>query len=131
MRGPLELRLLLLFSGLLLGLALLKPNVALTEAQWPHIAFGPSGARYFLIPVLALTVTVVWLCSRILRVPAMVVAGALLLLFGTGDLRHWQYRAFADLHPSAEAEQLSRARPGTVVTLPINPPRWVMVLRRR
>jgi hypothetical protein len=127
-RGPLELRLLLAFGGMVLVLSLLKPEVDLIEPQWPHIAFGTSGARYVLIPVLAWLVTLAWLCSRAPRRVAAVLGGTLLLVSGIGDAGHWQYPPFVDLHPSAEAAQLSRARPGTVVRLPINPPGWVMVL---
>ncbi len=130
-RGPLALRLLLLLAGLQLSLSLLKPMISLTEPQWPILAFTPGGPRYFLFGMLAWLVALVWLCTRAPRLPAALLTGTLLLVFCAGDLRHWQYPGFVDLHPSTEASQLTRARPGTVITLPINPAGWTMVLVRR
>lgn len=128
-RGPLELRLLLAFGGMVLLISLARPEQSFTEPQWPQLAAG-SGTRYFIIPMVVWVVTLVWLCTRAPRGGAMVLTAALVLLFAAGDVRHWSYPAYMDLHPSAEAAQLSRARPGTVVNLPINPPGWVMVLQK-
>jgi hypothetical protein len=129
-RGPLELRLLLLFSGLLLGLALVKPMVSFDVPQWPLVAFTSSGARYFLIPVIAWTATLLWLCSRAPRLPAALLVAALTVAVVQGDVRSWRYPAYADLRPADQAAVLEAAAPGTLVTIPINPPGWVMQLRR-
>lgn len=129
-RGPLELRLLLAYGALLLGLTLQRPLVDPVRPQWEQIALG-NGTRYFLIPVLAWVVTLAWLCSRAPRRLAPALAGTLLLVFAAGDATHWQYPPFTDLHPAAEAARLSRAPAGTTLRIPINPPGWFMVLTRR
>jgi hypothetical protein len=130
-KGQLELRLLVAFAALALCMALARPQVNATAPQWPMMVHGPgAGARYFLIPVVALVVSLVWLMSRLSGVARGALAGAWCTLFLMGAIGHWTYAPYSDFHPAAEAAQLARATPGTEVTLPINPPGWVMVLRR-
>jgi len=129
-RGDLRLRLVIAFGALATGLALVRPLVDPARPQWPLLVDGPNGGRYFYIPIVCAVVTGVWLLAR-LPVAVRAVAGTILgAVYVAGLAGHWQYPAYTDLHPSAEAARLEHAAVGTQVTLPINPPGWMMVLTR-
>ena len=129
-RGPLELRLLIGYAGLCLGLALARPQVNLTLPQWPILLHGPLGGRYFMLPVVALVMSMLWVTSRCSGIGRVALGGAWCAVFLAGAVTHWTYPPYTDLHPSAQADRLAHAAPGTDVALPINPPGWAMVLHR-
>lgn len=131
LRGPGELRLLVVFGGLVLGVSLLSPLVVATGEQWPTLDAGDYGTRYFLIPVTTVAVLLVWAVSRLPRTPRAAVAAALATTFLVGVAFQPRYPAFIDLHPAAEAAALESAPRGAAVDLPVNPAGWHVVLQRR
>ena len=58
------------------------------------------------------------------------VAAIVLCLMPFGIVREWRDRAFADLHFQEYAKRFEASPPGTVFTIPYNPPdgRWSMRL---
>ncbi|HEX3605761.1 MAG TPA: hypothetical protein VH134_07540 [Candidatus Dormibacteraeota bacterium] len=130
-RGPWELRLLLGFGGLALGLALLSPLVAPTGDQWAALLAGDTATRYFLLPTVALWGALVWAVSRLPRRARPVVGGTLAVVLVTGVALQLPYPPLVDRHPAQQAATLRSAAPGTPVDLLINPAGWHMVLVRR
>ncbi len=60
-RGPVELRLLNAFAGLILLSALASPVVSASGFQWQGLAVD-AGARYWFLPTCALVADVIWTC---------------------------------------------------------------------
>ena len=130
LRGPLELKLLLVFGGLSLTLALLHPLIVPVGPQWPPIVVSGGAERYFLVPMLAVLMLLIWGIGRLPRRVAPVVGGVLAVTFLAGVAAHPQYPPLLDDHPAASAAALDAAPRGTVVDVPINPAGWSMSLRK-
>ena len=131
-RGPSPLRLLLALGAGILALALVSPGSPGSRNQlWADFATG-GGPRYFYIPMLAWITTLVWLAFR--GEPVVLRAGAIALLFCSlvvGVPVDWRYSAPPETAFRAAAERFDRARPGTTVTIPIEPaPGWTMTLTK-
>jgi hypothetical protein len=63
--------------------------------------------------------------------PAQIAAVILLCsTLSIGVIEDWQYPPFVDLGWTAEVHRFEQAPPGTIVAIPLNPPGWVMNLRR-
>ena len=132
-RGPLQMKIVILFSGTVLAAALARPLVTLTRPQWELIAIAPGAAnRYYFLPEIAFLAALAWIAAstrpaRPLRVAAIVLLAAL----PYGMARDWRYPAFADLHFRDQARRFENAPRGASVTIPINPPGWTMQLVKR
>ena len=131
-RGPLELRLFILFGWIMLTAALLTPVVSLTGDQWPLLSHPGAGDRYYEIPMLAFLASVVWMMTRS-GVPVLRILGGLLIAATllVGMPTDWAYPPYTDMHPARYADILDRAAPGTRVVIPINPPGWTIELVKR
>jgi hypothetical protein len=130
LRGPAELRILIVFAALSLGLSLLHPLIVPVGPQWPPMIVTGGAERYFLAPILAFLVLVIWGVSRLPR-PAPLVAGTLLAaVFLAGTASHPQYPPLLDDHPASSAAALDATPRGTVLDVPINPAGWSMALRK-
>lgn len=130
LRGPLELKLLLVFAGLCLTLALIHPLIVPSGPQWPPILVYGRAERYFLIPMVAVLMLLIWGISRLPGRIALAAGGVLAVAFVAGVAIHPQYPALVDDHPAASAATLDAAPRGTVVEVQINPAGWSMSLRK-
>jgi hypothetical protein len=127
-RGPLELRLLLLFIAAVLVMTLISP----VAETWPSLGSGRTGMRYLYLPMLGWVCVLVWLASRAdWSVVRMVAIGLLAVGLLVGVTADWRYRAPAAVPFQAQAERFERAPRGTVMTLPIEFPGLTMTLVRR
>jgi hypothetical protein len=127
LRARNELRLLALFSGLLLATALAQPLINDVQPQWPLMAAG-SGNRYFFFPILAWLLCLVSLLATSRGWPRWF-AGAAVAALLVGVPLDWRYPPYADMGFAGYAARFEAAPPGTRVSIPINP-NWQMVLVR-
>ena len=120
-RGPVVLRQMALFAGLMLLASLLSPTVSLTEPSWEVMTHLPMGNRYFTIPIMAWIAMLVALsCDR--RWPPralglLPLAPVLLLAIP----RDWTVLRMQPTDFPARARLFDAAPPGTRMTFPIVP----------
>jgi hypothetical protein len=89
-----------------------------------------AASRYWMFPSIAFLVTLLFLATnqRSGRLRYLVVLPAALMVWGfTAD---WKHPKFRDLDFPAHAAEFEAARPGDLVTIPINP-NWEMRLKKR
>jgi len=131
-RGPLRLKLLILFTFSVLALCLARPLAGTLEReQWDWLCVPGCGNRYYFLPMLAFLASLLWMASQsasphVMRYFAVV----LLLLLPIGIYRDWRYPAYKDYHFREYAEQFEHAPAGTKMIIPINPD-WSMELTKR
>jgi hypothetical protein len=120
-RGPPVLRKAALYGGLLLAAALWRPQVSLTEPQWPLMANPGAGQRYYLIPILVWVAVVLALAAdrnRMLRY----LASLLLVLLFAGVAVDSLYPRLPATDFSEKARQFADAPPGTRMEFASWPP---------
>lgn len=126
-----EIRLLLVFTGLIFIAALASPAVSATDPQWQVMVSYDTALRYWFIPSFCLYVTLIYFASAPgarIRVPAIAILVA--SLFGIG--MDWKNPPFQDLKFYSYADEFEKAPPGTVFEIPINPPPdWKMTLVKK
>ncbi len=127
---PLEWRLLLAFSSMILVASLIAPMVSLTAPQWP-ILKAAAGIRYWFFPMLGFVWALVWLGTLSPNRFARGIGVAGLVIACIGIVKDWKYPVYKDLHFQEYAGQFEAARPGTLVSIPIVPPGWTMPLVKR
>jgi len=129
-KGPLELKLFVGFAVLVLSASLLSPTSVGKVPAWQGLEFPQNGLRYWFLPMLAFAWTLAWLVGRGNPKGVRSVAAIVLCLMPFGIVREWRDRAFADLHFQEYAKRFEASPPGTVFTIPYNPPdgRWSMRL---
>jgi hypothetical protein len=129
-KGPLELRLFIVFAAGLFVSALLSPAASQTEPQWRALVFG-AGNRYWLTPMVCFMTAVVFCASRSSPAPLRVVALCILALTPLGMIRDWKYPPHQDVHFRENALAFDRAPEGTTVTIPLYPGEpWKMKLTK-
>lgn len=135
-RGPLELKLFVLFSGEVLAAALRSPMVHSDLPQWATQLEVP-GSRYYFFPMLAFLACAGYLALKARARWLRVVAIVLLCAAPIGIVRNWRddpygrqltgYDGF-----QADVRRFEAAPRGTIVSLRIEPARtWVMTLVKR
>jgi hypothetical protein len=121
-RATFELQLFILFAGLILAGSLAHPRIGGSTTAWPAMAQFSGGGRYFVIPIIAILWTLIWLVAThrplVLRCAG---ALALVLAVGLGVRADWEYPPYRDFHFAAYSAKFDRARPGQLVTIPENP----------
>lgn len=131
-RGPLELRLFLFFAAAGFTAALLSPQVDPKLPQWPRMMLPGAGGRYYLLPGMAFLASLVWAA---LRAPGnwlkWVARAALAVVVLIGVPVDFEFPAYHDFHPGAEAAQFDQLPRGQGISLPVNPPGWMMSLRKK
>ena len=130
LRGPLSLKILDLFAAGILLIALAKPQVNAVLPQWDLMGSTEAGDRYFVIPMLAWAVSLVWLVSLLPRQVALAVGAVAAAGLVVHAQASWRYPPFVDYQPQTEAAQLDATPPGAAITVPLNPPGWNMTLTR-
>ncbi len=136
-RGPLQLRLFILFASLVLASSLASPMMPSPVvsgipagphlAGWQALALGWA-QRYWYMPMLAFVATLFWLLKP--TAPAVLHLGAILciVLMSFGVVRNWPFPPMEDLQFSEYAEKFRQAPRGTVMVIPLNPQGWSMQL---
>lgn len=143
-KGPDILRGLIVFSGLTLVSSLRDPLVSSTKPQWLVMLVPGVASYYYFLPMLAWIAVVIWylfrlrdeasrrlatgkihLSGRAIFTSALVLTCVVMLY---GIERDWSYPSYTPYHWGTAVSEYSRARPGTKVTIPINPAGWSMTL---
>jgi hypothetical protein len=121
-RAPLALK---MFALLALGVAasgLAAPLVSNTGNAWAIMTVTRAGERYFLLAQVAWVVTLLWAATRLPRPWEQRTALAVCAVaFGSGLITAWLYQPFQDYHWAQEAREITTAKPGTKLVLPIPP----------
>lgn len=129
-RGPLEFRLFVVFTLILLVASLRSPLISGNGPRWQLLLYD-CGARYYLFPSLAFLWAIVYSAWRNPSPIVQKLAMATMVLFVMGVLRRWEYQPFPDLHYQAELQRLESAPKGQLVKIPIVPVTWSMSLVKR
>lgn len=129
-RGPLELKLFILFAAAVLACALLNPLAGPSDhPQWYWLSNPGCGNRYYFLPMLAFLASLFWLARDKASAGFRIVVISLLLLLPAGICRDWQQPQFIDFHFKEFAQAFENKSPGTTFAIPINPG-WFMVLTK-
>jgi hypothetical protein len=128
LEGPLELRLFILFSSLVLAASLVWPPI---PGPWWELLANPGMAnRYFLIPSLAVVATLVWLCSLKPLAFRIIGAAALATLCVFGMRLDWRQPALRDYDFREYARRYEQAAAGDKVQISY-PPGWTMMITKK
>lgn len=129
--GKQEVRLLIIFAVLVCATALINPAVTKLEPQWIAMQTPLTASRYWLFPGITLLVCLAFLATnrRVGRLRYAFILPALLMIWGF--VADWKQPRFKDLNFPEYAREFDAAKPGDIVTIPINPDGWDMSLKKR
>lgn len=132
-KANLELKLLILFSTLLISAAFSSPMISTTDPQWPLMTNASTGARYFFIPLVAWSTTLVWFLSQMknkkIKIILATVFGLLMINVFISDFK---LKAYKDKEFYKHAEIFSSLPSGTEYKIPINPGKgWDVILIKK
>jgi hypothetical protein len=125
---PLAMKLFLHFSTVLLAACLISPTAGtlVNVTPWEVLARG-SGARYYLLPTLALAWAI--LSSTRSRNRALKsVSFILVCVLCVGIPYRWRHFPYPDAHYAEYAARVEAASPGTAITIPQCTPGWNLTL---
>lgn len=129
-RAPLFVKLFVGFTWLVYLVALAKPQASSTVPQWQAMLDG-AGNRYFWLPMLGLTIGLVWaVCSgpKALKVAA---AGLIITSLFVAVPRDFRYTAKPYKNFSESAERFNSAQSGETVCIEVNPSKdWNTCLQK-
>src|SRR5262249_37894399 len=96
LRGPLELKLFLLYAFFAFTLALARPYAILRGdyEQWQLMQTPGITNRYWFLPMLAFLACLIWMVTGSTKSPARYAALFLLALLPVGIFRDWLYKPF-------------------------------------
>ncbi|HEY9126987.1 MAG TPA: hypothetical protein VIM62_07660, partial [Acidobacteriaceae bacterium] len=124
LRANMEMRLFLVFAGMIFSASLLSPVVYPPAGYtvWDVLA-QTRGAHYWFIPSLAFVWSLIWTMRNGM---AAARAGSMLfvLIMGLGIVVNWELPPFKDFHYADFARSFEQAPAGTVMTIPENPNGW-------
>lgn len=124
------------FPLLMLAAAFAKPMVSLQELQWPRMLMSGSGARYFVIPNILFFAFILyvlhwffhgksWQCRRRIY-------GGLIVLMLAMAIPVFRISSLPNRNYAEEIKTIYYpAQSGSIVEIPINPPDWKMVLKKK
>jgi hypothetical protein len=130
LKGPLRLKLFMTFGLMITAVSMARPLASADQPQWQVMQNPGCTCRYWEIPMLAFLACLVWIAST-RRSPLRYAAVATLLLMPFGICHDWRYVRFPDEHFAQYARRFADAQPGTSLVIPVDPPGWQMVLRKR
>ena len=128
-KGPFELKLFVGFAALVLSASLMSPYTMAKIPAWQALEVPQIGLRYWFLPMLAFVWTLAWLVSRENPKGVRSVAAIILCLMAFGIVRDWRDPALVDLHFEEYTKRFEASPPGTVFTIPCNPPDGLWSMR--
>lgn len=131
-KGTAELRLLGLYSLLIIVGGLLNPLVILGKPSWPYMYLPGVGNRFWLFPMLFVLVSLVWLVTKWPGLTVRFGAGMLLaVILLVGIPADWSQQGYVNLHYAQQVRKFQAAPKGSTVVIPINPPGWKLILDKK
>lgn len=127
----LELRLLMIFSFLIVFGALLSPAASSEIPQWQALWTPGTGSRYWLIPIFCCFVSMLYVARNAGASFVRYVSTGLLVLSLFGIASDWKYPRFKDLEFQKYAAEFEHAPAGQEIVIPINPEPWEMRLVKK
>lgn len=129
LRSGIEMRLLLIFSAIVLAASMIAPTPGNVGSWWPALALG-SGARYWFLPDLAVAWSIL-LCAqskgKLLQAFSLILLCAMCL----GAAMRWEEPRFLDARFEESARSFESAPAGTAFVIPESTPGWNLVLIKR
>lgn len=122
-------KVILLFPALVVGSALAKPLMSMTEPQWPLFLSPLGGERYFFASNIAFFCFITFLASKTKK--PMVALLCLNILMVPLYIRHFHIYPYFDVGYKQQIEAFDRAPSGTEADISINPPGWKMHLIKK
>lgn len=120
----------LIFPVLMIGFALAKPMMSITDPQWP-VFFGPvNGQRYFFVTNFAFYCFVLFLISRI-KLKSKFVIPAFSLITAAILLPGFRMAPMPESGFRHDIDKFDKAPQGERVNIRINPPGWTMTLLKK
>ena len=129
-RGPYVLRLFVLYTGVTLAASLTSATVT-GPTQWGTLSVPGAGARYFLLGMLAVVASVLWLATRPSRAARTTGVVLLILMLAGGFRVDWRHPGLPDHQFANVAREFDAAPAGAVLEAPIEPAGWTMKLQKR
>ncbi|MFQ5417374.1 MAG: hypothetical protein ACE5FL_10050 [Myxococcota bacterium] len=130
-RGPRALRVLAVYSLLILSAALISPTASRTQPQWDLLSLPRIAARYWFVPSICLVVSLGWIFRSQRRRVVRITVAACLASLAVGVVWNARRLPYRDLGFAARAARFERATAGSVHRFPIPPARWFMELKKR
>ena len=130
LKSNLELRLLIIFSALIVTAAFISPAITNEKAQWEFMWYPHIGSRYWLIPIFCFILLLFWTALNAQYKALRWFAAGLLLLMPIGIYQDWRYPPYKDLNFPKYAAEFKAAESGSKVVIPINPD-WEMRLKKK
>jgi hypothetical protein len=124
LRSPLQMRLFLLFSSMIMVALLIAPTPGpLNGVTVWEVLVGGGAARYWFFPTLAFAWSILW-CFQSRTLVLKTVSAALLCVMCFGVALRWRHPAFQDAHFAEYARSFESAPEGMAVTIPESTPGW-------
>ncbi|MBF0463901.1 MAG: hypothetical protein HQK88_01895 [Nitrospirae bacterium] len=131
-RGTLELKLLMSLSILIFASMLVTPQVSDVQPQWTVMLGADAGNRYFLFPVLAWVIALIWLFVKAQNKFLKNTAGVLLVcMVLVGIPKDFFIMPYENYHFQKQVIEFKKLSPGQKYTFLINPAGWRMTLIRK
>ncbi|MCU1488892.1 MAG: hypothetical protein JWM85_297 [Acidimicrobiaceae bacterium] len=128
--GPLELKMVNLYAGLVLAASLATPVASIDHPQW-QILVETGGLRYWFLPAAALVADVFFLLRSARRLPVAVGLVLLCTLVGLGVREDFRYPAAPRHDWGAQVARFDALPKGIRFSFSIDPARWHMTLVKR
>ena len=129
-KSTIELRLFIIYAFMILAAGMASPMVSLDKPQWQLMA-GGSGNRYYLLPILAWIVSLIWLAfygsGKIYRGLAIVL---LLIFIFVGVPRDYIFKPKKNFHFQEQAQAFNKLPAGQPYTFKFIP-KWTMTLIKK
>lgn len=130
-KSTLELRLFIIFAALILAAALVTPQVSLDKPQWEIMA-ATSGNRYYLFPIIAWILAIIWIFIKSTSKSMQTLAGILFALFlFWGIPKDFHYKPFIDTKYFKQVNEFKALPSGTSFDFKICPKGWKMNLKKK
>ena len=123
-KGPVRLRLFLLFTGLVYASALLKPMASATQPQWAVMMLPGNAMRYWFLPMLGFLISILFLFAKKNPRPVKFLGFCVLLIMLYGMKYEWVYDSWPNLSFATYAHKFEQLAPGETIKIPIMPETW-------
>jgi hypothetical protein len=126
-----ELRTLIVFSALIFCSALISPTIGTDVKAWQTLEMPNAATRYWIIPIFVFFLCLLEQARQLPRRLAPQLASVLILILPIGvsfDIHYekWERQKFV-----RATRRLNKASKGSSVNIPIYPPGYTMVLKKR